>query len=133
MAVAASVVFTSTIQDTDASSTGYAVSDQWADEPVPLSAEVAGRAHDFDLVIKIGFDAIKARVGVMKAEVRIVAVHAPDNADTAFVSRPAMRPCHRSATVTAIEITMLFEEADAHSARGFTCVLGHTLEINRTW
>jgi hypothetical protein len=44
-----------------------------------------------------------------------------------------MRPCHRAATIAASKITMLFEKADAHSARCLTCILGHTLEINRTW
>jgi hypothetical protein len=44
-----------------------------------------------------------------------------------------MRPCHRAAPVAAIKIAMLFEKADAHAARCLTCILGHTLEINRTW
>lgn len=129
----ASVVFARTIEDADASSARNAVSDQRTNEPAPLPSEVAGRAYDFDFVIEIGFHAIKTCMSVMKAEVRIVAVNATNDPDTAFVSRPAMRPCHRSATVAAIEIAMFFEKADAHPARGFTCILGHTLEINRTW
>lgn len=129
----ASVVFARTVEDADAFTTGDAISDQRTDKPVPFPSEVAGRAYDLDLVIEIGFHAIKTCMSVMKAEVRIIAVNAPDDPDTAFISRPAMCPCHRAAPITAIKIAMLFEKADAHFARCLACILAHTLEINRTW
>lgn len=133
MTATASIILTSAVDDAYALSAGDAISDQWTDKPVPFSSKIAGRAYDLDVIVEVGFHTIKIRVGVMKAKMWIVAIDAPDDPDTALATRPAMRPGDRATLIATAQIAILFEKTDTHTARCLTCILCHTLEINRTW